>query len=219
MDTLTSTRSSSGERRPKTFRYLRMHSKHSLIAKQEESELMTTTLIKNGRIVTAVDDYHADILIEGGTIAMIGEVDRRRGRQGHRREGAAGHPRRHRSAYAHGAAVRRHVGVRRLRDRHASPRRIGGTTTIIDFAVQYKGQSLNAGASTLAREGRRQDVDRLRLSSHLHRSAGRAAAGDEVDDRRGRDELQTVHGLSRASFSSTTPRSSRPWGWPARTAG
>src|SRR5438093_1515403 len=32
-----------------------------------------TTLIKNGRIVTAVDDYHADILIEDGTIAMIGK--------------------------------------------------------------------------------------------------------------------------------------------------
>src|SRR5258708_32381860 len=33
---------------------------------------MSTTLIKTGRIVTAVDDYHADILIEDGTIAMIG---------------------------------------------------------------------------------------------------------------------------------------------------
>jgi len=32
---------------------------------------MTTTLVKNGRIVTAVDDYHADILIEDGTVAMI----------------------------------------------------------------------------------------------------------------------------------------------------
>src|ERR1700750_2146866 len=32
-----------------------------------------TTLIKNGRIVTAVDDYNADILIEDGTIAMIGK--------------------------------------------------------------------------------------------------------------------------------------------------
>ena len=30
------------------------------------------TLIKNGRVVTAVDDYNADILIEDGTISMIG---------------------------------------------------------------------------------------------------------------------------------------------------
>jgi dihydropyrimidinase len=31
------------------------------------------TLIKNGRIVTAVDDYKADILIEGETISVIGK--------------------------------------------------------------------------------------------------------------------------------------------------
>src|SRR5438874_12663051 len=29
------------------------------------------TIIKNGRIVTAVDDYDADLLIEDGKIAMI----------------------------------------------------------------------------------------------------------------------------------------------------
>ncbi len=31
------------------------------------------TLIKNGRIVTAVDDYHGDILIDGERISVIGE--------------------------------------------------------------------------------------------------------------------------------------------------
>ena len=30
------------------------------------------TLIKNGRIVTAVDDYHADILIEDERVNLIG---------------------------------------------------------------------------------------------------------------------------------------------------
>ncbi len=37
------------------------------------------TLIKNGRIVTAVDDYHTDILIEDGQVSLIGkklEIDR-----------------------------------------------------------------------------------------------------------------------------------------------
>jgi len=29
------------------------------------------TVIRNGRIVTAVDDYNADILIDGGEVAMI----------------------------------------------------------------------------------------------------------------------------------------------------
>ncbi len=36
-----------------------------------------TVLIKNGRIVTAVDDYHADIFIGGETVSLIGR-DRRR---------------------------------------------------------------------------------------------------------------------------------------------
>lgn len=31
------------------------------------------TLIKNGRVVTAVDDYREDILIEDGTISLIGK--------------------------------------------------------------------------------------------------------------------------------------------------
>ena len=30
-------------------------------------------LIKNGRIVTAVDDYHADIFVENDTISVIGK--------------------------------------------------------------------------------------------------------------------------------------------------
>ncbi|NPC55970.1 dihydropyrimidinase [Caenimonas soli] len=34
---------------------------------------MTATLIRNGRVVTAVDDYRADILIENGQIAAIGK--------------------------------------------------------------------------------------------------------------------------------------------------
>ena len=31
------------------------------------------TLIKNGRVVTAVDDYKADIFIDGETVTTIGE--------------------------------------------------------------------------------------------------------------------------------------------------
>ncbi|HKV37654.1 MAG TPA: dihydropyrimidinase, partial [Blastocatellia bacterium] len=33
---------------------------------------MAKTLIKGGRVVTAVDDYLADILVEDGRIAVIG---------------------------------------------------------------------------------------------------------------------------------------------------
>ncbi|MDP7545777.1 MAG: dihydropyrimidinase, partial [Alphaproteobacteria bacterium] len=31
-----------------------------------------TVLIKNGRIVTAADDYHADVFIGGETVSLIG---------------------------------------------------------------------------------------------------------------------------------------------------
>lgn len=36
-------------------------------------KISMTTLIKNGRIITATDDYSADILIEGETIKAIGK--------------------------------------------------------------------------------------------------------------------------------------------------
>ena len=32
------------------------------------------TLIKNGRVVTAVDDYRADIFIDGETVTTIGKA-------------------------------------------------------------------------------------------------------------------------------------------------
>lgn len=35
-------------------------------------DVIMKTLIKNGRVVTAVDDYRADILIEAGTKSYIG---------------------------------------------------------------------------------------------------------------------------------------------------
>ncbi len=41
------------------------------------------TLIKNGRIVTAVDDYRADILIEDEQISVIGKGGHLRQRDSH----------------------------------------------------------------------------------------------------------------------------------------
>ena len=35
---------------------------------------MSATLIRNGRIVTAVDDYTADVLFDRGRIVAIGEA-------------------------------------------------------------------------------------------------------------------------------------------------
>lgn len=35
---------------------------------------MNTTLIRNGRIITATDDYSADVLMQGETIHNIGRA-------------------------------------------------------------------------------------------------------------------------------------------------
>lgn len=103
------------------------------------------TLIKNGHIVTAVDSYAADVLIDGSTIAMIGtglgdivgSVDRT--------IDAAG-----RLVIPGGIDPHTHMdlpfgGTSSSDDFETGTRAaaFGGTTTIIDFAVQYHGQALN----------------------------------------------------------------------------
>ena len=112
---------------------------------------MTTTLIRNGRIVTAVDDYHADILLDNGRISAIGLhlpvgpavkiVD------------AAGM-----LVFPGGVDCHTHLentfGDSTTCDNFESGTRaaaFGGTTTIIDFAFQ------NAGISPLTAIARAQE--------------------------------------------------------------
>src|SRR5688572_15430409 len=102
------------------------------------------TLIRNGRVVTAVDDYYADIFIDRETVTSIGQtVDR--------------------GAYvAIDASSKRVIpggidphthmelpfgGTQASDDFFTGTRAavFGGTTTIIDFAVQTKGESMTAG--------------------------------------------------------------------------
>jgi dihydropyrimidinase len=100
-----------------------------------------TTLIKNGRIVTAVDDYNADILIEDGTIAMIGKsidanADKVIDAKGRLVIPGGIDPHTHMELPFGGTAASDTFETGTIAAAH------GGTTTIIDFAVQYKGQSL-----------------------------------------------------------------------------
>src|SRR5436190_9348765 len=100
------------------------------------------TLIRNGRIVTAVDDYNADILIEDGKIATIGkEIDVK----ADKKIDAKG-----RLVIPGGIDPHTHMdlpfgGTSSSDDFETGTRAaaFGGTTTIIDFAVQYRGQALN----------------------------------------------------------------------------
>ena len=102
---------------------------------------MGTTLIKNGRIVTAVDDYVADILVQDGRIHTIGkdisvggDVDV------HDASGLMVIP--------GGVDVHTHLdwefGAARTVDTFATGTKaaaFGGTTTVVDFCNQTPGES------------------------------------------------------------------------------
>jgi dihydropyrimidinase len=102
------------------------------------------TLIKNGRVVTAVDDYRADILIEDEIITLIGkEINV----EADKVIDAAG-----RLVFPGGIDPHTHMelpfgGTSASDDFYTGTRAaaFGGTTTIIDFAVQTKGESMLAG--------------------------------------------------------------------------
>jgi dihydropyrimidinase len=102
------------------------------------------TLIKNGRVVTAVDDYRADILIDGEVISVIGaslemEADRVLDATGMLVIPGGIDPHTHMDLPFGGTAASDDffTGTRGAA--------FGGTTTIIDFAVQNKGESMLQG--------------------------------------------------------------------------
>ncbi len=100
------------------------------------------TVIRNGRIVTAVDDYNADILIEDGKIAMIAksiefEADKVIDASNRLVIPGGIDPHTHMDLPFGGTSSSDNFETGTIAAAH------GGTTTIIDFAVQYKGQSLN----------------------------------------------------------------------------
>jgi dihydropyrimidinase len=99
------------------------------------------TLIRNGRVVTAVDDYRADVLIEGERVSTIGarlevEADRVIDAAGKLVIPGGIDPHTHMELPFGGTESSDDFRTGTIAAAH------GGTTTIIDFAVQYKGQSL-----------------------------------------------------------------------------
>ena len=109
------------------------------------------TLIRNGRIVTAVDDYRADILIDGETISVIGaklemEVDRVIDASGKLVIPGGIDPHTHMELPFGGTTAADDFLTGTRAAAH------GGTTTIIDFAVQYKGEALLEGVDNWHRK-------------------------------------------------------------------
>jgi dihydropyrimidinase len=99
------------------------------------------TLIRNGNIVTAVDNYVGDLLIEDEIISLIGQ---RLDLQADKVIDAAGKlvipggvdPHTHMEFPFGGTTASDDFRTGTIAAAH------GGTTTIIDFAIQYKGESL-----------------------------------------------------------------------------
>ena len=100
------------------------------------------TLIRNGRIVTAVDDYNADVLIEGEQVVTIGrsidvQADKVIDAKGRLVIPGGIDPHTHMDLPFGGTSSSDNFETGTIAAAH------GGTTTIIDFAVQYKGQDLD----------------------------------------------------------------------------
>ena len=105
------------------------------------------TLIRNGRVVTAVDDYRADVLVEGETVSTIGakldvEADVVIDASGRLVIPGGIDPHTHMELPFGGTEASDDFRTGTIAAAH------GGTTTIIDFAVQYKGQALREGLDT-----------------------------------------------------------------------
>ncbi|MFK8184440.1 MAG: dihydropyrimidinase [Phormidesmis sp.] len=108
------------------------------------SKVMSKVLIKGGRIVTAVDDYIGDLLIENGKIEAIGRDLSVDDAQQHNAAGMLVMP--------GGIDVHVHMETPMGNDVYTcdsfesgtKSAAFGGTTTIIDFAQQFHGESPKA---------------------------------------------------------------------------
>src|SRR5256714_4659614 len=102
------------------------------------------TLIRNGNIITATDNYKADILIEDEKVSVIGakldlEADVKIDASGKLVIPGGIDPHTHMELPFGGTTAADDFRTGTIAAAH------GGTTTIIDFAVQYKGESLLQG--------------------------------------------------------------------------
>ena len=112
------------------------------------------TLIKNGTIVTAVDQYQGDLLIEDEKIAVIGMSLDIPAANVDKVIDAAG-----KYVLPGGIDVHTHMdmpfgGATSADDFETGTRAaaFGGTTTIVDFAIQYRGQTLHQAWETWAKK-------------------------------------------------------------------
>ena len=125
---------------------------------------MPTTVIRNGRIITATDDYSADILIQDGRVHTIGrEIEVGGDVEAHDASGLL--------VFPGGVDVHTHLdwefGVAKTVDTFGTgtmAAAFGGTTTLVDFAAQEHGQSVIAALEDWHRRAAIACVD---VSAHM----------------------------------------------------
>ena len=105
-------------------------------------------LIKNGRVITAVDDYYADVFIDGERVAMIGkdlpvQADQVIDAAGKYVIPGGIDPHTHFDMPFGGTMSADDFESGTIAAAH------GGTTTIVDFAIQTKGESTFKGLAHL----------------------------------------------------------------------
>ncbi|MEM1292637.1 MAG: hypothetical protein AAGH67_14310 [Cyanobacteria bacterium P01_H01_bin.162] len=116
---------------------------------------MAPVLIKGGRIVTAVDDYVADILIEAGRIEAIAREINHDNATTYHADGLL--------IFPGGINVHVHMempmgnGIYTCDTFETGTRSaaFGGSTTIVDFAQQFQGESPKAALDRRLRDRRR----------------------------------------------------------------
>ena len=159
------------------------------------------TIIQNGSVVTATDTYTADVAISNGKVVAIGTdlSSSSAGQNATKILDASG-----KLVLPGGIDVHTHLdmpfgGTTSADDFETGTRAaaFGGTTTLIDFAIQYKGQALRQAFDTWMSKASNEGYVRLRLPLHCDRRVGRATFRDERSGARRRDQLQIVHGVSR----------------------
>src|SRR5437773_9434793 len=115
------------------------------------------TLIKNGTVVTAIDQYRGDVLIENEKIAVIGASLEMSADKVIEASGKYVLP--------GGIDVHTHLdmpfgGTTSADDFESGTiaAAFGGTTTVVDFAIQYRGQTLQHAWETWMKKAERKAV-------------------------------------------------------------
>ena len=156
------------------------------------------TIIKNGTVVTATDTYAADVAIANGKISAIG-TDLLRVENATKILDASG-----KLVVPGGIDVHTHLdmpfgGTTSADDFETGTRAaaFGGTTTLIDFAIQYKGQPLRQAFDTWMSKASTKAVCDYAFHCIVTDVSGGQLSEMNDSGARGRDQLQTLHGVSR----------------------